>query len=974
MRVTVGRARSARRALVRWGLAVILAGSGLVTLPAAVGGDVAGATAISLPPGFQNQVVLGGLTFATDFAFSPDGRVFVTEKAGRVKVFDGLDDPTPSVFADLTTQTYNFSDRGMLGLALAPNFPHDPYVYVAYTLDAPIGGTPPRWNDTCPTPPGQLDDGCVTSARVSRLRASGNVMVGPEQVLLEDWCAQFPSHTIGTLAFGPDGALYAGGGEGASWGITDFGQAGGSLAGTPTPRNPCGDPPGGVGGAMSPPSAEGGALRAQDLLTPSDPTGLSGSIVRIDPETGAPLADNPNAGASDANARRIVATGLRNPYRFAFRPGTTDLWIGDVGWGVWEEVNRHPDARASVRNFGWPCYEGPGPQPGYQALGLAMCQALYQTPGSVTMPTYRYRHDQTMVPGDGCLTGTGAVSALAFYNGGSLPGPVGTYPTRYDGALFVADFAKKCMSVMLTDENGIPDPGRAEAFASNIGGAAPVAMHAGPGGDLYWLDLFGSINRIRYFAGNRPPEARLRSDATSGSVPLTVNFDASDSIDADGDPLTYTWDLDGNGTFGDATGPTAQRTFTDTASHTVRVRVTDTLGASDTAQVVVRSGNRAPTVTIDAPTPSTTWKVGDVISFSATATDPDDGALPAAAYDWTLTTLHCPGGVCHEHPLEQFHGVRSGSFVAPDHEYPARLRLDVVAADAGGVTAEQRVEILPQTTTLTTTSNADGAVLAIDGDAQVWPLTHTVIVGSRHVVTAPLQQVGGVVRDFDKWSDDGAQTHTVVVPNAMWIHATLSRRDARIVDAVVNEPASGSSVNAVVPVRLNAKASRPVSLEYQTIAGTAGSGDFTPGVGVVVFPPGSTEQTILVPVRGDTSAEGHETFTVRLSSPQNANLVRTDATVRIQNDPTPRANAGADQSVAEGGDSTTIDGSASTGSPPLTYRWDQIDGPLAVIEDRTRAVTRITMPNGASRVTFRLTVTDASGRSNSDDVTVTAPK
>ena len=113
-------------------------------------------------------------------------------------------------------------------------------------------------------------------------------MVGSEQVLIEDWCQQYPSHSIGSLAFGADGALYVSGGDGASFNFVDYGQDG-------APVNPCGDPPGGVGGTMTPPTAEGGALRSQDVRTTSDPAGLDGTILRVDPATGAGLPDNPMA-------------------------------------------------------------------------------------------------------------------------------------------------------------------------------------------------------------------------------------------------------------------------------------------------------------------------------------------------------------------------------------------------------------------------------------------------------------------------------------------------------------------------------------------------------------------------------------------------------------------------------------------------------------------------------------------------------
>jgi glucose/arabinose dehydrogenase len=264
-------------------------------------------------------------------------------------------------------------------------------VYVLYAHDAPIGGTAPTWNDVCPTPPGPTTDGCLVSGRLSRLQANGNFMTGAEQVLIEDFCQQYPSHSVGTLLFGRDGKLYVSGGDGASFNNVDYGQYGAFYAGGRA--NPCGDPPAPVGTALSPPTAEGGALRSQSVRRTDGPATLDGAILRVDPATGQGLPDNPFASSTNANARRIVGYGLRNPFRFTQRPGTDELWVGDVGWGEWEEVNRltAPTGSAS-RNFGWPCYEGAGAQPGYQGAGLNQCSSLYGTPGSVAAPHYAYSH------------------------------------------------------------------------------------------------------------------------------------------------------------------------------------------------------------------------------------------------------------------------------------------------------------------------------------------------------------------------------------------------------------------------------------------------------------------------------------------------------------------------------------------------------------------------------------------------------
>ncbi|MGH7293203.1 MAG: PQQ-dependent sugar dehydrogenase, partial [Myxococcota bacterium] len=255
------------------------------------------AHAATTQAGFIEETVLSGLTQPTAVRFSSDGRVFVAEKSGLIKVFASLTATTPTVFADLRTNVHNFWDRGLLGLELHPNFPATPYVYALYTFDAPIGGTAPRWgtaggtSDPCPSPPGPTSDGCVVAGRLSRLTAAGNVMTGSEQVLVEDWCQQYPSHSMGSIAFGADGMLYASGGEGSSFTFTDYGQDG-------NPVNPCGDP---GGAAPVPPSAEGGSLRSQDIRTSGDPLGFNGSVIRIDPITGEGLASNPLGASPDTN-------------------------------------------------------------------------------------------------------------------------------------------------------------------------------------------------------------------------------------------------------------------------------------------------------------------------------------------------------------------------------------------------------------------------------------------------------------------------------------------------------------------------------------------------------------------------------------------------------------------------------------------------------------------------------------------------
>ena len=724
----------------------------------------------TLPSGFTDSVVLGGpsnpvLSNPTVVQFAADGRIFVGQKNGIIKVFQNLSDTSPVTFADLSPKVHDYWDRGLLGLALAPNFPADPYVYVLYAHDAPIGGTAPTWGDVCPTPPGPTTDGCLVSGRLSRLQANGNVMTGAEQVLIEDFCQQYPSHSVGSLLFGRDGKLYVSGGDGASFNNVDYGQYGAFYAGGKA--NPCGDPPAPAGTPLSPPGAEGGALRSQSVRRTDGPATLDGAILRVDPVTGQGLPDNPFGSSSDANARRIVGYGLRNPFRFTQRPGTDELWVGDVGWGTWEEINRltAPTGSAS-RNFGWPCYEGTPAQSGYQGAGLNQCSSLYGTPGSVAAPYYAYNHSQCVVSYPGCATGGSSITGVAFYQGRS-------YPAAYNGALFFGDHSRNEIWAMLPGGNGLPDPARIQSFVGvDAGGGAghPVDLKIGPGGDLFYVDMEGgSLHRITYTAGNQPPTATINASPTNGGVPLTVSFDGSGSTDPEGRPLTYSWDLNGDQVFGDATGPTATYTYTVQGTYTARLRVTDDQGATDVASVTITAGNSAPVAVIDTPSSSLTWKVGDPIGYSGHASDAQDGTLPASALSWKLIMHHCFSPTdCHTDDIQTVEGTASGSFTAPDHQYPCWLELQLTATDSGGLTSTASVRLDPRTAVLTFKTNPGGLKLAgftVNEALQSTPFSVRVVVGSQNSLSAPSPQTfNRSTYYFSSWSDGGPQNHTIVAP------------------------------------------------------------------------------------------------------------------------------------------------------------------------------------------------------------------
>ena len=940
----------------------------------------------AVPAGFQESTVWSGLTNPTAIRFAADGRVFVAEKSGVIKVFDSLADPTPTTFSGLTTNVHNFWDRGLLGIALDPSLTGGSgtgaFLYVLYAYDHILGdaSAAPRWGDGCATPPGPTSDGCVISGRLSRFAVSGNTINPTEQVLIEDWCQQFPSHSVGSLAFGPDGALYVSGGDGASFNGVDYGQLGGTTSPVVTSKNPCADPP---ADGMSAPTAEGGALRSQDIRTepvgggtsyasavladnplgywrlgetsgtladdavgsangtysggytlnqpgaltgdsngavllngtsgyvrvpqqalpasltweawakptaypgdtalvgqwdgtsgsmlyltsdfggrvylwingsfisaaapapgawhhfagtyngtaaaiyidgalaagptpvagpltsaprflemgtyndagggklnaaidevalygqalsapqvaahyearsggssPVDPTTLDGAVLRVDPATGAGMPGNPFASSPNANSRRIIAYGLRNPFRITARPGTNELWVGDVGWTTWEEINRIPNATDAVaENFGWPCYEGSNRQGSYDAANLNLCESLYaQGASAVAAPVYAYNHSSTVVAGEACATGSSAISGMAFY-----PETGGSFPAAYRGGLFFTDHSRNCIWFMPKGTDGQPNPAARQTFATAV--ANPVELVIGPNGDLFYVDFdTGSIRRFTFSGGNQAPTAVIQAVPTSGAAPLTVQFNGSGSSDPEGSALTYAWDLDGDAAFDDATGVTPSWTYQDPGNVTVRLRVTDALLASGTTTQTINVSNSAPVPTISTPTGALNWKVGDPIAFSGSATDAQDGTLPASAMSWALVIQHCPSN-CHSHSIQTWTGVDSGSFSAPDHEYPSYLELSLTATDSLGTTATRTVRLDPQTVALSFQTAPAGLSIAVNALASSAPFSRTVIVGSSNSVTATSPQtIGGATYAFASWSDGLGQSHQVIAP------------------------------------------------------------------------------------------------------------------------------------------------------------------------------------------------------------------
>ncbi|HEX8912920.1 MAG TPA: PQQ-dependent sugar dehydrogenase [Humisphaera sp.] len=467
----------------------------------------------------------------------------------------------------------------------------------------------------------------------------------------------------------------------------------------------------------------------------SDLNSLSGKILRINPDGTIP-GDNPFAGQAGKRGE-IWAYGLRNPFTFAIQPGTGRIYANDVGSYKYEEVNEI----VKGGNYGWPAAEGPdNGNPNY------------------IDPVYSYSH----AGGQSALTGG------VFMTGGNFPASlVGKYFAtdafwKPKGAASATPFIRVIdpNTKQLMTFNGSPN------WANAVNGA--LDLDVGPDGALYGIAPYsGKIFKIAWTGGgtsNQTPTAVAAADATSGTLPLTVHFSGAGSSDPDGDALTYTWNF-GDGTTG--TGLNVTKTYATAGKYSATLTVSDGKGGSDTAlPIAISAGDRAPAAAVTLSAPGGTYDGGEVVSFSGTASDPEDGALPASAFSWRVELHHLD----HVHPFLDNLTGKTGTFTIPKDAETSPVqwyRVYLTVTDSGGTQTTVFKDVQPNLKKLTLASNVPGISLTLDGAPQSTPTTVTGVAGTHRVITAPATQVvGGKTYKFVGWSDGGAASHLIDFPAA----------------------------------------------------------------------------------------------------------------------------------------------------------------------------------------------------------------
>jgi glucose/arabinose dehydrogenase len=389
----------------------------------------------TVPSGFQDHLV-ARVSSPVALAFTPDGRLLIAEQGGRLRVFKNGLLSTPAL--NLSSRICSDSERGLLGVAVDPQFASNRYIYLFYTFDK---------FDNCAT---QTTN--VPVNRVSRFTLPNSNVIDPgsEKILINNIPSYAGNHNGGDLGFGKDGLLYVSVGDGGC----DYAGSG------------C----------------------AEDNDAARDKHALLGKILRITKSGGIP-ASNPFTGTTTARCnvsgrtqvgktcQEIFATGLRNPFRMGFDPNVTNtkFFINDVGQDAWEEIDRG----VKGADYGWNLREGDCVTGSTTNCGTP--------PTGLTNPIYDYRN--------------GGGGSSLFQNCSSITGgafvPNGVWPSSYTGSYLFADFVCGKIFKLTRTSSGY----QATQFASNLGSYNIVHLAFGPYGSsqaLYYTTFAngGEVWRI----------------------------------------------------------------------------------------------------------------------------------------------------------------------------------------------------------------------------------------------------------------------------------------------------------------------------------------------------------------------------------------------------------------------------------------------------------------------------------------------
>lgn len=615
-----------------------------------------------VPTGFVESQIATGFNRPTQLGISPDGRIFVLEQAGSIRVVkNGALLATPFI---TLSNVFSTQDYGLLGIAFDPAFATNNriFLFVART------GTP-------------------NYTHVIRVTANGDVaLAGSETEIFRLDGFSGTTHQGGALHFGNDGKLYI-------------------FTGTPAGSN----------------------TQAQNMSS------TLGKLLRINSDGSIPT-DNPFYTTNTGNYRAIYSRGLRNPYTAAVQATTGRIFFTDVGEDSWEEINHI----VSGANYGWPSMEGNTGTP----------------PTGNKNPFYTYGHT-------GSQFNSGSILGATFYNPATAQ-----FPSTYIGKFFYADHTFGTIHyVDPLAASPTPTP-----FATGLD--HPLDIKIAPDGRMYYLVRGNSstpstMNLYRVVYGSNLAPVIDQSPVTAT---YPVGEQATFCVSASGTaPLSYQWQRN-NSNIAGATATCYTTPVTTLADHGTqyRVSVTNPWGSAMSNSAILNvTTNQRPLAAIGAPAAGATYNAGGTIAYSGTGTDPDDGALGASAFTWWINFHHNT----HSHTtLPMTSGATSGSLVTSVNDEKSDnvwFRVHLRVTDAGGLSDEDSVDVLPNKTTVTLASNPAGIQLLRDNAPIATPATFPSVVGTEWILGAPATAtVSATNYKFASWSDGLAASHAIYAPVA----------------------------------------------------------------------------------------------------------------------------------------------------------------------------------------------------------------
>ncbi|EHR60202.1 ThuA domain-containing protein [Saccharomonospora cyanea] len=682
---------------------------------------------------FQRTVLVDeGLADPFELAVAPDRRVFYIQRTGALKVIDqeSMEVTTALDFA-YTPEMTSQSD-GLLGLTLDPDFAENHHLYLLWS-----DPEEPRLNLSRFT---VSDDNTVDRSSEARLleiptfRGEGRAN----------------SHMAGSITFDADGNLYVATGDNtdpfASDGFTPIDEREGRRAW----------------------DAQGTSANTNDLR---------GKVLRITPQPDGTYTipeGNLFEPGTQKTRPEIYVMGLRNPFRITVDPATGALMVGDYGPDARQaDPQRGPEGTVEflrvteAGNHGWPYCVGDNiPFNDYDfATGTSgekfdCANPVNDSPnntGLTELPPaqpawvwYPYSASQEFPE-----LGTGG--------GGPMGGPVYDYdpdnpsvtkfPEYFDGKFFAYELTRRWFKVMSVQQEGqtFTDPRFPPAHAGellSINGIfadmewiQPFDAHFGPDGSLYVID-FGegsgtgrggsnegsAIYRIDYVADGRLPTAVISASTDSGKAPLEVRFSSDGSAGGDGEPVTFAWDFDGDGTT-DSTEANPAHVYTEPGRYTARLTVTSTANPDLTATAVttITAGNTRPTVEIVLPPDGGMFEFGDTIPFVVKVKDPEDRRIDCSQ----VVVQSQLGHDDHLHPMDNVTGCKG--------------EITTDSGDSHGPGQNLYVALSAQYTD----RGGKGGVPALTGSAHV-------TLEPRHKEAEHLEDTGGASGGVEVLSRDGA--------------------------------------------------------------------------------------------------------------------------------------------------------------------------------------------------------------------------